>query len=132
MPIIEIESNNLDEQARREIAKKLALWFHRQKVPMHHLVTKFRSLQASEVFSGPYGFAQMPQQAPTETRFAFVTCYIGQHREGAFKAALAKHLSVLFSGYASPEYLFIAMRPVNPGDFFRGSESAVACTGERP
>lgn len=122
MPEVIVETNVDSAEPKRRLAKAVAVFMHREGVPIAHSIVIFRHLAAEEVFSGPYPFAKTADGE--RDRFAFVTCRVAETRDEEFKRALATVIADSLVPPVAPERLFVAFDPVDPANHYRGPEIA--------
>lgn len=120
MPRIEIETNVVDSSFEKRLAKAASLWLHKQGVPINHSITKFRTLEPSRVFSGPFPFDGFPGSTKTTRNFAFVDCVVSRDRSLEFKRELTAVLVDAARPDVSPEYVFVSFRAVTIEDHING------------
>ena len=102
-------------------------WLHEQGVLINHVMTKYVYLAASDIFSGPYPFNGFPESTESESKFAFVTCFVAKDRPPSFKGALANKIVEAVEPEISSKYVFVHFRPVDPENFLYGD---LASTGK--
>ncbi len=122
MPVLLVESNVDDAPVRRRLARAVAIFMHRNGVPLAHSVVKFSHLDAEDVFSGPYPFASF--EDGNRTAFAFVTCRIAKSRDDEFRRGLVAAIAAALVPPVAAELLFVGFEAVNPTDYHRGSDVA--------
>lgn len=120
MPIVDVETNVDDERLRRRFARAVSTWMSAQGVPLSHCIIRYRSVAASDVFSGPFLLAAPPQGGPGERAFAFVMCRVAHARDREFRTGLARVVARALAGHVDPDLLFVECRPVDPEDHYVG------------
>jgi hypothetical protein len=121
MPTLVVETNVNTQLFQRRFAKNVSLWLHKQGAPINHVITKYHSLEVSQVFSGPYAFDKFPCLAGSKLNFAFVTCYISQDRPAQFHKEMAAVIVEAMQPEILPEYIFINFKPVDPNHYVNGN-----------
>jgi hypothetical protein len=122
VPELIVETNLELVTAKRRLAKAVAVFMHREGVPLAHSIVRFRHTSDAEVFSGPYPFATVADGE--EGAFAFVTCRIARTRGADFRQALATVVADALVPPVALERLFVAFEPVDPANHYRGPEIA--------
>jgi hypothetical protein len=124
MPELIVETNLEPAAAKRRLAKTVAVFMQRAGIPVAHSIVRFRHVDESEVFSGPYPFAALADDGEGDGPFAFVTCRIARTRDAEFKRALATVVQEALVPPVALERLFVAFVPVDPANHHRGPEIA--------
>ncbi|MDR6226592.1 hypothetical protein [Desmospora profundinema] len=119
MPTIEVGLDVTSIPLQRRFAKKLSLWMTRKGIPISHTIVKFRVVEPSSIYSGPYPFDQFPGESENK-HFAFVNCYVSHERSREFKKEMASCMTDAFQPDIYPEKVFINFLSVDPQDYFNG------------
>lgn len=123
MPTIEIETNVATPAFRRRVARTIAVWASRQGIPINHVIVKYRDLEPSAVFSGPYPFDHFPDRSAQLRSVAFVSCAIAQDRLDGFRQAMAGVITAALQPEVPPDAVLISFRGVSRSDFMLGREA---------
>lgn len=109
MPTTTIELPATDARFERRVAKDLALWWRRRGVDVNHVITRFVTLPADRVYSGPF---------PLGDAFALVNCLVARDRDHTFKRDYADAVRTALLPAIPPSRVFISFHPTNPNDHF--------------
>lgn len=122
MPTIIFETNVSSQEFKRHVSKKVSMWLNHEGIPINHVITKYRNVEASDIYSGPYAFDRFPCAAESELKFAFISCHIAQDRSDQFKAAMAHVIVQAAQNEIKPNFIFINFHPVDPNNYFNGDQ----------
>jgi hypothetical protein len=116
MPTTLIETPLTDGLFEREVAKNLSFWWQRQGVHPSHVITRFTTLSADRVYSGPFPFSH--SAAVPAAAFAFVTCTLSEERDADFRLRYATEVRRLLRERVPPDRIVIAIQPTDPRNHF--------------
>lgn len=120
MPTFEVETNVTTPIFRRRFAKRVSFWLAHHGVSINNVIIKYRDVNGSSVFSGPYSFDVFPDEEDMNRSFAFITCIFSQTRERQFQKELARIILDSLQPEVSPQRIFLTFQPVDPENFLKG------------
>ncbi|HSV64845.1 MAG TPA: hypothetical protein VLJ59_02915 [Mycobacteriales bacterium] len=109
MPTTTIELPMADPRLERRVAKELSLWWRRRGVDVNHVITRFATLPADRVYSGPF---------PLAGSFALVSCLVSRDRDHSFKRDYAHAVRAVLGPRIPPDRVFVSFHPTDPADHF--------------